>query len=407
MLYYGYDDQAIQLTVSAQVSTYTLDDLRSCVAHSDTATTRFIHPGYFHTAVIQNAEPGRRIYYRVGGSSSSPSSLSEVFEHVGFPASSSIAFIYTADMGIGPVDPQEMGGALNEEPIGINSENDGPTSAGRVVVKAILENEQLTQYNFLLHNGDISYACGQSMMHEAFHAQVQPLASLLPYMTSVGNHEYDHFGQPFKPIWGDYGDDSGGDCGIPYRSRFKMPEPIPPAPNDTLTPFYSFELGVAHIVVLGLDSDFTPSSAQYGWLVKDLAGVNRAVTPWVIVAHHRQLYTSVSNEQEMNAAMRAILEPVYMKYSVDVVLSGHQHIYERFCPLFNGTCYDEGKAPTYILDGSAGAYLFCSDKPMPATERFRDCNFGYSRAFLNETTFVWEHIRQDTRAVIDSLVLTK
>ena len=39
---------------------------------------------------------------------------------------------------------------------------------------------------------------------------------------------------------------------------------------------------------------FAPSGAQLAWLAKDLAGVNRKKTPWVIAAGHRPWYVSTS-----------------------------------------------------------------------------------------------------------------
>jgi len=54
-------------------------------------------------------------------------------------------------------------------------------------------------------------------------------------MVDVGNHEYDHVsggdedpsgasGTGFHPSWGNYGDDSLGECGRPFFERFHMPE---------------------------------------------------------------------------------------------------------------------------------------------------------------------------------------
>ena len=67
-----------------------------------------------------------------------------------------------------------------------------------------------------------------------YFALVQSLATQLPYMVSVGNHEYDHTtggahdpshapGSGFHPAWGNMGDDSGGECSVPTYYRFTMP----------------------------------------------------------------------------------------------------------------------------------------------------------------------------------------
>jgi hypothetical protein len=73
--------------------------------------------------------------------------------------------------------------------------------------------------------------------HGAVHvgSLIEPIASRLPYMVTLGNHEFDH-GSAKLPGWNEsmewcapwgctgYSEDSGGDCGLPYRRRFRMPE---------------------------------------------------------------------------------------------------------------------------------------------------------------------------------------
>lgn len=61
-------------------------------------------------------------------------------------------------------------------------------------------------FDLLLHIGDISYAVGMAHRWEQFFWQIQPIASKMPYMVSIGNHEYDHGSQPFKPDWSNYGE---------------------------------------------------------------------------------------------------------------------------------------------------------------------------------------------------------
>ena len=64
---------------------------------------------------------------------------------------------------------------------------------------------------------------------------IQPYATLVPYMVGIGNHEQDHesggskdpSGAPangYHPKWGNFGTDSGGECGVPMFYRFHMPD---------------------------------------------------------------------------------------------------------------------------------------------------------------------------------------
>lgn len=54
-------------------------------------------------------------------------------------------------------------------------------------------------------------------------------------MVGIGNHEQDHLsggskdpsgapGEGWHPWWGNFGDDSGGECGVPMYYRFHMPD---------------------------------------------------------------------------------------------------------------------------------------------------------------------------------------
>src|SRR5690349_1392250 len=68
------------------------------------------------------------------------------------------------------------------------------------------------------------------------------------YVDDVGNHEYDHPNQPFKPSWSNYGDDSHGECGIPFFYRFHPPN------NDL---WWSIDYGNVHFTLVSLEHDFT------------------------------------------------------------------------------------------------------------------------------------------------------
>jgi len=65
----------------------------------------------------------------------------------------------------------------------------------------------------VLHIGDISYARGYAFLWDYFFHNIEPVASAVPYMVCIGNHEYDYYGQPFAPSWSNYNSDSGGECG--------------------------------------------------------------------------------------------------------------------------------------------------------------------------------------------------
>jgi predicted phosphodiesterase len=76
-----------------------------------------------------------------------------------------------------------------------------------------------------------------------------------------------------------------------------------------------------------LDSGYmTPE--QSAWLEKELAG---SKDDWKIVILHHPIYSS-GGRHGSDLTLRKILEPLFVKYNVSVVLAGHDHFYERTKP---------------------------------------------------------------------------
>ncbi len=126
----------------------------------------------------------------------------------------------------------------------------------------------------------------------------------------------------FHPVWGDYGDDSMGECGRPIYERFHMPDT-----GESLF-WYSFDYGAAaHVIHISTEHDYTPGSPQYHWLERDLASVDRSRTPWVIVAGHRPVYTSEDypDDYRVSLHMQSSFEGLLHTYGVDFYIGGHYH----------------------------------------------------------------------------------
>jgi 3',5'-cyclic AMP phosphodiesterase CpdA len=101
--------------------------------------------------------------------------------------------------------------------------------------------------------------------------------------------------------------------------------------------WYSFDWGPVHIV--GLDSDEI-GDAQLDWLDADLAATRQ---PWRIVFMHRPPFSNGWHGSSAYLQWRYV--PVFQKHGVQLVVTGHDHSYERTHPI-NGI--------TYVVSGGAG-----------------------------------------------------
>jgi acid phosphatase type 7 len=194
--------------------------------------------------------------------------------------------------------------------------------------------------------------------------------------------------------------------------------------------WYSFEYGMAHVVVVNTETDFTSapdesggsagfktgpfgaSGQQLAFLAADLAAVDRAVTPWVVVAGHRPWYTT-SGGSPCGPCQDAF-EPLFYKYGVDLAIFGHVHNSQRFAPVYQGVPDTAGlqdpKAPLYIVAGGAGNIEGLSDvgdRQAFNTFAYAD-DFSYARvSFLDTTHLQVQFIRSATGEVLDQAILYK
>lgn len=70
-------------------------------------------------------------------------------------------------------------------------------------------------------------------------------------------------------------------------------------------------------------SFFLFTDAQYKWLQKDLASVNRDVTPWLVATWHPPWYTTYRSHYREAECMKVAMEDLLYQYGVDIVFNGH------------------------------------------------------------------------------------
>jgi 3',5'-cyclic AMP phosphodiesterase CpdA len=141
------------------------------------------------------------------------------------------------------------------------------------------------------------------------------------------------FQTPYKPLL---------DAGVKFYATLGNHDKTS---NDAYQPFgmggqryYTFARGNVRFLVL--DSNYL-DPAQVTWLESALKD---ATEPWKICYFHHPLYSD-GGRHGPAVDLRVRLEPIFVKYGVNVVYSGHDHIYERLTPQ---------KGIYYFVSGAGG-----------------------------------------------------
>ncbi len=89
--------------------------------------------------------------------------------------------------------------------------------------------------------------------------------------------------------------------------------------------YYKFANG--GVEFFALDSNYM-DPRQLDWLVRQLSG---STADWKIAFFHHPLYSD-GRFHGPDTDLRALLEPIFVQNKVRIVLSGHEHVYERLKP---------------------------------------------------------------------------
>ena len=354
--------------------TYIAADMCEAPAN-ETEAGKFQPPGMLHAVRLTNLEPNTVYQYKVG------------LAH-GLGITWSDSFSFTTPPLTGDQGPYSMI-VYGDQGCPANGWGSGGAWTAAMTTREVLSPNQTLPIRAIHHFGDLSYAKGAAHVWDEWFEMISSFTTKVPLMIAVGNHEYDHWDgtdpsgvlEPYRPLWANFANDSGGECGVPTVNHFTMPN----STNSNSVFWYSFDFGNTHTIIISSEHDLSPGSRQYQWLEQDLNSVNRTLTPWVIVEMHRPLYEPEMDwdNNGVGIARRYQIEDLLRDYKVDLVLSGHYHSYFRSCDgLYNSKCHNNRGygGPTHITVGSAGAAL--NDNELydnQWTEAFVKQVYGYGR----------------------------
>lgn len=237
--------------------------------------------------------------------------------------------------------------------------------------------------------GDIADCSSGSSTTAAIIAQY-PTAAVF----TLGDNAYENgsptnYSQCYDPTWGNFKDrthpapgnhdyNTSGAAG--YFGYFGAS--AGPAGRG----YYSYDLGSWHIISLDSEIGVDAASAQAIWLQQDLADHPATCT---LAYWHKPLFTSGSNHGP-ETAMRPLFTILY-NAGADIVLSGHNHQYERFAPQRPDGALDDSRGIREFVAGTGGAGLYAFTTPQPNSQ-VRYQGYGALKLTLGATNYAWEFV---------------
>ena len=210
---------------------------------------------------------------------------------------------------------------------------------------------------------------------------------------TVGDNVYprgtaDNYAQCYGPTWGrhkhrtyptvgnhDWQEASGG----PYFAYFGA-SAGPPGLG-----YYSFDLGAWHIISLNSQAAAAPGSAQYEWLKADLAASTADCT---LAMWHHPVFSSGTNGNQPQ--MREVWRLLH-RHGADIVLNGHEHVYERFGPQDADGRATPGGIREFIV-GTGGYSLYDRGRTQPNSEAWENRTWGVLKLVLKSGSYEWQFV---------------
>jgi hypothetical protein len=192
------------------------------------------------------------------------------------------------------------------------------------------------------------------------------------------------------------------DCYDPTWGRFKKRTYPAPGNHEYYSPgapgyyayfgkaagrgYYSVDLGAWHVVSLDSNLKGAAQQAQLDWLKHDLAASAARCT---LAYWHYPLYSSGWH------GSIAVMQPAWEllhQAGAELVLSGHDHVYERFAPQDAQGRPDAARGIRQFVVGTGGAYYTPFKLPLENSEMRDNSRFGVLKLVLREASYEWEFL---------------
>ncbi len=229
----------------------------------------------------------------------------------------------------------------------------GDSRSGHSVHDSMVRTILKTEPAAVFHTGDLVNDGASSADWTTFNNIASELIESTPFYPALGNHDlppdlfFDSFSLPNNERW------------------------------------YSVEVDGLHFVVLDSTTEIAPGSEQYEWLEAELSRLADGFA--AVVLHHPVLSTGYHGDE---LGLADILVPLFERYDVELVLSGHDHDYERS---FKDGTY-------YVVTGGGGAPLRPQAGSSPYSQVFKS-TYHFCTLSAAEGGVTFEAFNLDMRSI--------
>jgi hypothetical protein len=166
--------------------------------------------------------------------------------------------------------------------------------------------------------------------------------------------------------------------------------------------YYSYDLGDWHIIVLNSNSSCSTiscaaGSAQEQWLRQDLAANTKSCT--LAYWHHPRFNSGA--EHGNNTAVGPFWDALY-QYNAEIVLNGHEHIYERFAPQTPNAAADNVRGIREFVVGTGGASHYGFGTIKANSEVRNNTTNGVLKLTLRAGGYDWQFVPAGGATFTDS-----
>ena len=264
---------------------------------------------------------------------------------------------------------------------GFNDGEGNPTSCRQKFTSDLLVDADLAA---VLPLGDVQYECGG---YQAFLQSYGPSWGRVKSISHpvVGNHEYLTSG--------------GTDCTSDNANAAGYFRYFGSTAGDPSQGYYSYDIGAWHLIALNSNCQdaggCNDASPQAKWLRVDLATHRNLCT---LAYWHIPLFSSGGRTAVNTQAMWEIL----YNNGVDVILNGHDHIYERFAPQTPDGELDTVRGIRQFVVGTGGSNFTEIDSIAANSEVRNNDTYGVIKLTLHPDSYDWQFVPEAGKTFTDS-----